>query len=136
VSLLLIKKALILSLINPEMGKAMSITLTENAAKQILKKLAKRGKGIALRVGVKKVGCSGFAYTFDYADNINADDQLFESHNANVVVDTSSLQFLDGSNIDFVREGLNDSFKFENPNIDNTCGCGESFSLKEPVTHS
>ena len=115
------------------MGTVMGITLSENAAKQILKMLAKRGKGIALRVGVKKVGCSGFAYTFDYADEILADDQLFESHNANVVVDTNSLQFLDGSNIDFVREGLNDSFKFDNPNIDNTCGCGESFSLKEPI---
>ena len=111
----------------------MGISLSENAAKQILKKLAKRGKGIALRVGVKKVGCSGFAYTFDYADEIHADDQLFESNNANVVVDASSRQFLDGSNVDFVREGLNDSFKFDNPNVDNTCGCGESFSMKEPI---
>ena len=111
----------------------MGISLSENAAKQILKKLAKRGKGIALRVGVKKVGCSGFAYTFDYADEIQTDDQLFESHNANVVVDASSLPFLDGSNVDFVREGLNDSFKFNNPNVDNTCGCGESFSMKEPI---
>lgn len=111
----------------------MAITLTENAAKQILKKLAQRGKGVALRVGVKKVGCSGFAYIFDYADEIRPDDQLFESHKANVVVDASSLQFLDGSNVDFVREGLNDSFKFDNPNVDNTCGCGESFSLKEPI---
>jgi iron-sulfur cluster assembly protein len=111
----------------------MGISLSENAAKQILKKLAKRGKGIALRVGVKKVGCSGFAYTFDYADEIHTGDQLFESHNASVVVDASSLQFLDGSNVDFVREGLNDSFKFNNPNVDNTCGCGESFSMKEPI---
>ena len=111
----------------------MGISLSENAAKQILKKLAKRGKGIALRVGVKKVGCSGFAYTFDYADEIQTNDQLFESHNANVVVDASSLKFLDGSNVDFVREGLNDSFKFDNPNVDNTCGCGESFSMKEPI---
>ncbi len=111
----------------------MAITLTENAAKQIRKKLAQRGKGLALRVGVKKVGCSGFAYTFDYADEVHAGDQLFESHNAKVVVDASSLQFLDGSEVDFIREGLNDSFKFDNPNIDNTCGCGESFSLKEPI---
>ena len=86
-----------------------------------------------MRVGVKKVGCSGFAYTFDYADKIHTDDKLFESHNANVVVDASSLQFLDGSNVDFIREGLNDSFKFDNPNVDNTCGCGESFSIKEPI---
>ncbi len=111
----------------------MAITLTKNAARQIRKKLAQRGKGLALRVGIKKVGCSGFAYTFDYADEIHADDQLFESHNANVVVDASSLQFLDGSNVDFVREGLKDSFEFDNPNIDNTCGCGESFSLKESI---
>ncbi|SDA17993.1 iron-sulfur cluster assembly protein [Nitrosospira sp. Nsp11] len=111
----------------------MAVTLTENAAKQIRKQLAKRGKGLALRIGLKKVGCSGFAYTFDYADEILAGDQMFESYNASVVVDASSLPFLDGSRVDFVREGLNDSFKFENPNVDNTCGCGESFSLKEPA---
>lgn len=111
----------------------MAITLTENAAKQIRKQLAKRGKGLALRIGVKKVGCSGFAYTFDYADEIRTDDQLFESYDANVVVDVGSFPFLDGSRVDFVKEGLNDSFRFDNPNVDNTCGCGESFSLKEPA---
>lgn len=111
----------------------MAITLTENAAKQIRKQLAKRGKGLALRIGVKKVGCSGFAYTFDYADDIRMNDQLFESYNANVVVDAGSFPFLDGSRVDFVKEGLNDSFRFDNPNVDNTCGCGESFSLKEPA---
>jgi iron-sulfur cluster assembly protein len=111
----------------------MSITLTEKAAKQIQKQLSKRGKGLALRIGVKKVGCSGFAYTFDYADEVRVDDQIFESHNANVVIDTGSLPFLDGSRVDFVRDGLNESFRFDNPNVDNTCGCGESFSLKEPV---
>ena len=111
----------------------MAVTLTENAAKQIRKQLAKRGKGLALRIGLKKVGCSGFAYTFDYADEILAGDQMFESYNASVVVYASSRPFLDGSRVDFVREGLNDSFKFENPNVDNTCGCGESFSLKEPA---
>ncbi|MGH8763039.1 MAG: HesB/IscA family protein [Nitrosospira sp.] len=109
----------------------MAITLTENAAKQIRKQLAKRGKGLALRIGVKKVGCSGFAYTFDYADEVRAGDQMFESHDASVVIDAGSLPFLDGSRVDFVKEGLNDSFRFENPNVDNTCGCGESFSLKE-----
>lgn len=111
----------------------MSITLTENAAKQIRKQLAKRGKGLALRIGVKKVGCSGFAYTFDYADEVRVDDQMFESCNTNVVIDTDSLPFLDGSRVDFVKDGLNESFRFDNPNVDNTCGCGESFSLKEPV---
>ena len=109
----------------------MPITLTENAAKQIRKQLAKRGKGLALRIGVKKVGCSGFAYTFDYADEVRVGDQMFESYDANVIIDAGSLPFLDGSRVDFVKEGLNDSFKFDNPNVDNTCGCGESFSLKE-----
>lgn len=111
----------------------MAITLTENAATQIRKQLAKRGKGLALRVGVKKSGCSGFGYTFDYADELRADDHVFESHDANVVVDASSLPFIQGSRIDFVKEGLNDSFRFDNPNIDSTCGCGESFNLKEPA---
>ena len=109
----------------------MPITLTENAAKQIRKQLAKRGKGLALRIGVKKVGCSGFAYTFDYADEVRVGDQMFESYDANVIIDAGSLPFLDGSRVDFVKEGLNDSFKFDNPNVDNTCGCGESFSLKD-----
>ncbi|HKX54306.1 MAG TPA: iron-sulfur cluster assembly accessory protein [Nitrosospira sp.] len=109
----------------------MAITLTENAAKQIRKQLAKRGRGLALRVGVKKVGCSGFAYTFDYADELRESDRMFESCNAYVVVDVDFLPFLDGSRIDFAREGLNESFRFENPNVDNTCGCGESFSVKE-----
>ncbi len=111
----------------------MAITLTESAARQIQKQLEKRGKGLALRIGVKKVGCSGFAYTFDYADEVRANDQLFESHDAQVVIDTGNLPFLDGSCIDFVREGLNATFKFDNPNVDNMCGCGESFSLKESI---
>ena len=100
----------------------MPITLTENAAKHIQQQLAKRGKGLALRVGIKKSGCSGFSYMFDYADEIKSDDQLFESHETKVVVDTSSLPYIDGSRI-----------KFINPNIDNTCGCGDSFSVKEPT---
>lgn len=111
----------------------MPITLTENAAKHIQQQLAKRGKGLALRVGIKKSGCSGFSYIFDYADEIKAGDQLFESHRTKVVVDTISLPYLDGSRIDFAKEGLNSSFKFINPNIDNTCGCGDSFSVKEPA---
>jgi iron-sulfur cluster assembly protein len=109
----------------------MAITLTENAAKQIRKQLEKRGKGLALRLGVKKVGCSGFAYTFDYADEAHVGDQMFESYNATVIIDAGSLPFLDGSRVDFVKDGLNESFRFDNPNVGNTCGCGESFSLKE-----
>lgn len=111
----------------------MSITLTENAANHIQQQLAKRGEGAALRIGIKKSGCSGFSYTFDYADDIKTDDQLFESHKTKIVVDPESLPYLDGSQIDFTKEGLNSTFKLINPNIDNTCGCGDSFSVKESV---
>ncbi len=107
----------------------MAITLTENAAKQIQSQLAKRGKGLALRIGVKKVGCSGLAHTFDYADEIGEGDHTFESHNARVVLDADSLSALDGSRIDFVTEGLKQIFKFDNPNVESECGCGESFNI-------
>ena len=107
----------------------MAITLTENAARQIRRSLAKRGKGVGLRLGIKKVGCSGLAYTFDYADDIGAEDALFESHDAKVIVDKEALQYLDGATLDFKREGLKESFKFENPNAKAQCGCGESFSV-------
>jgi iron-sulfur cluster assembly protein len=113
---------------------AMAITLTENAAKKIRAQLAKNGKALGLRVGVKKVGCSGFAYTFDYADEVRAGDHLFESHNATLVVDAVSLPFLDGSHVDFVKEGFNETFKFNNPNAESECGCGESFNLKKTTT--
>ena len=109
----------------------MTIHLTESAAKQIQTQLAKRGHGLGLRVGVKKVGCSGFAYTYDYADEVRAEDQLFEAHGIKVVVDQKSLDFLNGSTLDYVKEGLKQAFKFENPNVDAMCGCGESFSMKE-----
>ena len=108
----------------------MAITLTESAAKQIQSQLAKRGNGVGLRVGVKKVGCSGLAYTFDYADEVRASDQLFEAHNASVVVDAGTLSFLDGSRLDFVKDGFKQTFKFDNPNVESECGCGESFNLK------
>jgi iron-sulfur cluster assembly protein len=109
----------------------MAIQVTENAAKQIQKQLARRGRGIGLRVGVKDVGCSGFGYIYDYADEVRADDRLFEAHEAKIVVDAKSLEFLDGSTLDYVKEGLKQVFKFTNPNVDATCGCGESFSVKE-----
>jgi iron-sulfur cluster assembly protein len=109
----------------------MAIQLTESAARQIQTQLAKRGHGLGLRVGVKKVGCSGFAYTYDYADSIDAGDRTFESHGVKVVVDGGALEILDGSTLDFVKEGLKQAFKFDNPNVDATCGCGESFSVKE-----
>lgn len=111
----------------------MAVTLTENAAKQIRKQVSKRGKGLGLRIGVKKEGCSGFAYVFNYADELKVGDQVFETWNASVVIDAASLPYLDGSCVDFVKEGLNDSFRVGNPNVDNTCGCGESFSVKEPA---
>ena len=109
----------------------MAIQLTESAAQQIRKQLTSRGKGIGLRVGVKDAGCSGFAYTYDYADEVRAGDHLFEAHDAKVVVDAKCLETLDGSTLDFVKEGLKQVFKFTNPNVDATCGCGESFSVKE-----
>lgn len=108
----------------------MAIQLTESAAKQINAQLAKRGKGLGLRVGVKKTGCSGWAYTYDYADTVQPADQVFEAHDAKLVVDGESLEFLDGSTIDYVREGLKQAFKVNNPNVDATCGCGESFTVK------
>jgi iron-sulfur cluster assembly protein len=109
----------------------MAIQLTESAAKQIQKQIAQRGKGLGLRVGVKDVGCSGFGYTYDYADEVRADDLTFEAHDAKIVVDAKSLETLDGSTLDYVKEGLKQVFKFTNPNVDATCGCGESFSVKE-----
>jgi iron-sulfur cluster assembly protein len=109
----------------------MTMTLTEKAALQIQRQLEKRGKGIALRIGVKKVGCTGLAHTFDLIDEVGPGDHSFESHGARIVVDSGSLEFLDGSRIDFVTEGLKQSFKFDNPNVDNECGCGESFNVKK-----
>jgi iron-sulfur cluster assembly protein len=107
----------------------VAITLTENAAHHIRRSLEKRGKGVALRLGVKKVGCSGFAYTFDYADEVGANDALFESNDAAVVVDKESLPFLDGTTLDFVKDGFKETFRFDNPNVKSQCGCGESFSI-------
>lgn len=106
----------------------MAITVTENAAKHIKGALAKKG-GVGLRLGVKRVGCSGLAYTFDYAAEISPEDTLFESNDVKVVVDRKCLEFVDGSVLDFERKGLNAAFKVENPNAKATCGCGESFSV-------
>ena len=109
----------------------MTMILTEKAALQIQRQLEKRGKGIALRIGVKKVGCTGLAHTFDLIDEVDPGDHSFESHGARIVVDADSLEYLDGSRIDFVTEGLKQSFKFDNPNVDTECGCGESFNVKK-----
>ena len=109
----------------------MTIQLTESAARQIRTQIDKRGRGIGLRVGVKVNGCSGFAYTYDFADEIRPGDSVVEAHDAKVVIDAESAGFLRGSTLDFVKEGLKQVFKFENPNVDATCGCGESFSVRE-----
>ena len=111
----------------------MAITLTEAAARQIRTQLAKRGSGLGLRLGVKNVGCSGFAYTYEIADELRAGERVFEDHGASLVVDAKSLAFIDGARFDFVTEGLKQAFKVENPNVDSTCGCGESFNVKAGV---
>jgi iron-sulfur cluster assembly protein len=105
------------------------ITLTERAARHIEKSLAKRGKGVGLRLGVKHVGCSGLAYQIEWADETKSDELKFESHGVAVYIAPANLAFLDGSEVDYVREGLNERFKFSNPNVTNECGCGESFSV-------
>lgn len=107
----------------------MSITLTEKAAKQISKQLTKRGQGLGLRLGVKQAGCSGFAYVVDYADNLAEGDKVFEEHGVKVIVKTDDLALLEGVQIDYSREGLNETFRFHNPKAKGTCGCGESFTV-------
>ena len=107
----------------------MAITLTERAANHVQTFLAKRGKGMGLRLGVKTTGCSGLAYKLEYADASNPEDMLFESHGVKVVVDPKSLPYIDGTELDFEREGLNEGFKFKNPNVKDECGCGESFTV-------
>lgn len=107
----------------------MAVTLSEAAAERVKKFLASRGKGIGLRVGVKTSGCSGLAYALEFVDAGNDDDLTFESHGVCVLVDPKSLAFLDGTELDFAREGLNEGFKFHNPNVKAQCGCGESFNV-------
>jgi iron-sulfur cluster assembly protein len=106
----------------------MAITLTPTAAKHVASHLAKRGRGIGLRVGVRTSGCSGMAYKLEYADDRKADDLAFQSEGVTVFVDPKSLPYIDGMELDFAREGLNEGFKFNNPNVKNECGCGESFN--------
>jgi len=109
----------------------MSIQLTANAAQRIQSQIANRGKGLGLRVGVKKSGCSGYAYTMDYADEVSAEDQVYEQHGAKLVVKAEYLPLLEGLTLDFQKQGLNESFKFLNPNVTGECGCGESFSVSK-----
>ncbi|SMC32542.1 iron-sulfur cluster assembly protein IscA [Polynucleobacter kasalickyi] len=107
----------------------MSISLTEKAAKHVNRNLTKRGKGIGLRLGVRTTGCSGLAYELEYVDEALPEDQVFESQGIKVYVDPKSLPYLDGTELDFAREGLNEGFKFQNPNVKDECGCGESFRV-------
>ena len=107
----------------------MAVTLTEKAAVHVRNFLAKRGKGVALRLGVRTTGCSGMAYKLEFADAIDPADIQFESHGVKVVIDPKSLPYLDGTQLDFAREGLNEGFKFNNPNVKDECGCGESFNV-------
>lgn len=107
----------------------MSITLTETAARQVRKSLDTRGKGVGLRLGVRTSGCSGMAYVLEFADSIESDDHVFEGYGVKVIVNPKSLVYLDGTELDFTREGLNEGFKFNNPNVKDQCGCGESFNV-------
>jgi iron-sulfur cluster assembly protein len=107
----------------------MAITLTEKAANHVQSFIAKRGKGVGLRVGVRTSGCSGMAYKLEFADAVEPSDLQFESHGVRVVVDPKSLPYVDGTELDYTREGLNEGFKFRNPNVKDECGCGESFNI-------
>jgi iron-sulfur cluster assembly protein len=107
----------------------MSISLTQSAADRIRTFLASRGHGVGLRLGVRKTGCSGFAYVVNYADGQQPDDVVFEDRGVQVFVDAASLKLIDGTQVDFVKQGLNETFRFRNPNVKGECGCGESFSV-------
>jgi len=107
----------------------MSVTLTDRAAQHVQRYIEKRGKGIGLRLGVKTTGCSGLAYKLEFADERKPEDTEFETNGVRVLVDPKSLAYLDGTELDFVREGLNEGFKFNNPNEKDRCGCGESFNV-------
>jgi iron-sulfur cluster assembly protein len=107
----------------------MSISLTPAAAERVRNFLVKRGKGEGLRLGVRTSGCSGMAYVIEYADQIEPQDLVYETNGVKVIVDPKSLSYLDGTELDYTREGLNEGFKFNNPNVKDSCGCGESFNV-------
>ncbi len=107
----------------------MSVSLTDSAATHVKNYLDKRGKGVGVRLGVKTTGCSGMAYTIEFADQIEDEDQVFEDKGVKVIVNPKSMVYLSGTELDFTREGLNEGFKFTNPNEKDRCGCGESFSV-------
>jgi iron-sulfur cluster assembly protein len=107
----------------------MPVTLTEKAAERVKNFLESRGKGEGLRLGVRTSGCSGMAYVLEFADDIEENDQVFESNGVKVIVDNKSLVYLEGTEVDFAKEGLNEGFQFNNPNVKDACGCGESFNV-------
>ncbi len=107
----------------------MTITVTPPAAERVKNFLDNRGSGLGLRLGVKTSGCSGMAYVLEFVDEMEAEDQVFECEGIKVIVDPKSLVYLDGTELDYGREGLNEGFKFNNPNVKNSCGCGESFNV-------
>ena len=107
----------------------MTVSLTPAAAERVRAFLESRGRGVGLRLGVKKTGCSGYAYVVNYADEVTAGDVVFEDAGVKVIVDAESLRLVDGTEIDFVRQGLNEAFRFRNPNVRGECGCGESFNV-------
>ena len=107
----------------------MAVTLTEAAARHVTRYLSRRGKGVGVRLGVKTTGCSGLAYKLEFADEPKPEDNVFETNGVRVLIDPKSLAYLDGTELDFVREGLNEGFKFNNPNEKDRCGCGESFNV-------
>jgi iron-sulfur cluster assembly protein len=105
------------------------ITLTERAANKVTAYLNNRGKGVGIRIGVKTSGCTGFAYVLEFVDQTDEHDLVFESNGAKVVVDPKSLVYIDGTEIDYAKKGLNEGFEFLNPNVKDNCGCGESFTV-------
>ncbi len=110
-------------------GSSMAITLTETAAHRVRTFMENRGKGIGLRLGVRTTGCSGMAYVLEFVDDLEEGDQVFEDHGVKVIIDSKSLVYLDGTELDYKKEGLNEGFEFNNPNAKGECGCGESFNV-------
>ncbi|PAX99366.1 iron-sulfur cluster assembly protein IscA [Pseudoalteromonas sp. HM-SA03] len=107
----------------------MAVTLTDAAANRVLAFLSNRGKGIGLRVGIKTTGCSGLAYVLEFVDDLDEGDEVFEDKDVKIIVDAKSLVYIDGTELDYTKEGLNEGFKFSNPNQKDECGCGESFTV-------
>jgi iron-sulfur cluster assembly protein len=107
----------------------MAISITESAAERVSAYLEKRGQGVGLRLGVKSTGCSGYSYVINYADTVDSKDVVFEDRGVKIVVDPEALKLIDGTEVDFVKNGLNEAFSFKNPNVTGECGCGESFNI-------